>query len=105
MTVDHQTLLAIVGMALVTYALRAGGLWLLGRVTLSGRVEAWFRYVPGTVLISLIAPGVLANGAPGAIAAAATVGVAARTGNALLAMVAGVLTVLITRAALAGHLP
>ncbi len=98
MTVDRQTLLTIVGMALVTYALRAGGLWLMGRVTLSGRVEAWLRYVPGTVLISLIAPGVLSNGVPGAVAAAATVGVAVRTGNALLAMITGVLVVVVVRA-------
>ncbi len=100
MTVDHRTLLTIAGMAIVTYALRAGGLWLMGRVPLSGRVETWLRYVPGTVLISLVAPGVLANGVPGAVAALATVGVAARTGNALLAMVAGVLTVLVARAVL-----
>ncbi len=102
MTVEPRVLLVILGMALVTYATRASGLWLMGRVTLSRRVEAWLRYVPGTVLVALVAPGVLDSGLPGVVAALVTAAVAVRSGNALLAMVAGVLTVLATRMLLAG---
>lgn len=94
MRVEPQALLTILGMALVTYATRAGGLWLLGRVSISGRLEAWLRYVPGAVLVSLIAPGVVSGGIPTMIASLVTAGVAIRTGNALAAMVAGVLVVL-----------
>ncbi len=102
MTVEPRVLLVILGMALVTYATRASGLWLMGRVTLSRRVEAWLRYVPGTVLVALVAPGVLDSGLPGVVAALVTAAVAVRSGNALLAMAAGVLTVLATRMLLAG---
>ncbi len=100
MIVEPRVLLTILGMALVTYATRASGLWLMGRVTLSRRVEAWLRYVPGTVLVALVAPGVLDSGLPGVVAALVTAAVAVRSGNALLAMVAGVLAVLVARTAL-----
>ncbi len=102
MIVEPHVLLTILGMALVTYATRAGGLWLMGRVTLSTRVEAWLRYVPGTVLVALVAPGVLDSGLPGIVAALVTAAVAVRSGNALLAMIAGVLAVLAVRLLLAG---
>ncbi len=102
MTVEPRVLLAILGMALVTYATRASGLWLMGRVTLSPRVDAWLRYVRGTVLVALVAPSVLDSGLPGVVAALVTAAVAVRSGNALLAMAAGVLTVLATRMLLAG---
>ncbi len=102
MIVEPRVLLTILGMALVTYATRAGGLWLMGRVTLSTRVEAWLRYVPGTVLVALVAPGVLDSGLPGIVAALVTAAVAVRSGNALLAMIAGVLAVLAVRLLLAG---
>ncbi len=102
MTVEPRVLLVILGMALVTYATRASGLWLMGRVTLSRRVEAWLRYVPGTVLVALVAPGVLDSGLPGVVAALVTAAVAVRGGNALLAMIAGVLAVLAARMLLAG---
>jgi len=98
MTVEPHVLLAILGMALVTYALRGGGFWLMGKVTLSGRTEAALRAVPGAVLISLVAPGVLSSGVPGIVAALVTVLVAARTSNALAAMAAGVLALLAVRA-------
>ncbi len=101
MTVEPRVLLVILGMALVTYATRASGLWLMGRVTLSPRVEAWLRYVPGTVLVALVAPGVLDSGLPGVIAALITAVVAVRSGNALLAMATGVLAILAARILLA----
>ena len=56
MRVDAQALLAIAGMALVTYTTRAGGFWLLGRFTPSPRLEAWLGYLPGAVLVSVAAP-------------------------------------------------
>jgi uncharacterized membrane protein len=90
MQIDPTVLLTIFGMALVTYATRVGGLWLMNRVTLSKRVEAWLSYIPGTVLIAIIAPEIIKSGPIGAIAALATTLVAVRSGNLLLAMVVGV---------------
>lgn len=94
MRVDPQALLAIVGMAVVTYATRAGGLLLLSRMDLPKRAERGLRYVPGAILVSIVVPTLLDGGVAEALAVIATVLVAARTGNLLLAMVAGVGAVL-----------
>ncbi len=93
MTRDTAALLAILGMGLVTYATRAGGLWLMGRIPTSRRLEAALRQIPGAILISIIAPAALAAGPAEALASLATLAVAVRTRNLLLAMVVGVAAV------------
>lgn len=93
-----SSMLTILGMALVTYATRAGGLWLMGRVRPSlrqaqdtaPRVEKWLRHIPDTVLISIVAPIVAASGPAELLALLATVVVGVRTGNVLLTMLIGV---------------
>ena len=90
MHVSGGALAAILGMALVTYATRAGGRWLMGRVKPTPRVEAGLRHLPGAVLISIVAPAALSAGPTGLAALAATVLVARRTGSLLLALAAGV---------------
>ncbi len=77
-------------MALVTYFTRAGGFWLAGRLTISRRVEAWLSYLPGTVLISLVVPGVLTSGVASIFGAITTLLIALKTGSLLLAMLAGI---------------
>ena len=68
MEINLVALLTILGMGAVTYATRIGGFWLLGRVTPTKRVEAWMRAIPGAVLVSLIAPALLASGVVGFVA-------------------------------------
>jgi len=88
-----DTLITILAMAVVTYTTRAGGLWLMGFVQPSPRVEAWLDTLPGAVLVALIAPEVISGGLAAALAALATLLVALRTKNLLLAMVVGVAVV------------
>ena len=97
MEVNPLSLLTIAGMALATYATRAGGLWIMARVTPSPRVEAWLRNIPGSVLMAIVAPAALTSGPADALAALVTALVAARTKNLLLAMIIGVATVWILR--------
>ena len=97
MALDPLTLLTIVLMALVTYATRAGGLWLASRLALSERAEAWLDYIPGAILVSIVAPVVLAGGIAEALAALAVILVASRTGSLPIAMVTGVLAILLLR--------
>jgi uncharacterized membrane protein len=85
-----RSALTILGMALVTFATRAGGLWLMGRVRPSPRVERWLRHIPGAVLVSIVAPIVAAGGPAEWLAVVVTLGLGVRTGNVLLAMLAGV---------------
>ena len=83
-------LLTILGMALVTYMTRAGGLLLMSFITPSPRVEAWLRQIPGAVLISIIAPTIFLTGPAQMLAALATLLAAIYTRNILVAMIVGV---------------
>jgi uncharacterized membrane protein len=97
MQIEPPVLAIIVGMALVTYATRAGGLWLMGHLRLSARFTAALRHIPGAVLISIIAPIGLGRGPAETLATLATILVAIRTRNLLLAMITGVGLVWILR--------
>ena len=97
MALDPLTLLTIVLMALATYATRAGGLWLASRLALSERAEAWLDYIPGAILVSIVAPVVLAGGIAEALAALAVILVAWRTGSLPIAMATGVCAILLLR--------
>jgi uncharacterized membrane protein len=96
--INPITLVAISLMALVTYATRAGGLWLASRFDLSERAGAWLDQIPGAILVSLVAPAVLTGGPAEALAALAVVIVAVRTGSLPAAMVTGVGAVVALRA-------
>ena len=98
MTVDPLVLLTILGMALATYATRVSGLVLVGRLKPSARVQALLGYIPGSVLVSIVAPTVFTSGPAEALAAAATLLVALRTRNLPLAMLVGVVCVVVLRA-------
>lgn len=95
-------ILAILGMAAVTMAIRAGGFLLADRLPSTGFVAAWMRHIPGAVLASLVAPAIVSGGLPEAIAAAATAGAWMLTRNLLPAMAAGVLTIYLMRLVLGG---
>ena len=97
MGVDPKTLLAIVLMGIVIYATRAGGLWLASRVEISGRLEAWLNFLPGAIIVSIVAPAVLTAGIAEAVAALAVVLVATRSGSLLLAMITGVGAIVLLR--------
>ncbi len=95
---SSMTLVVILLMALATYATRIGGLWLASRFDLSERAGAWLDQIPGAILVSLVAPAVLAGGLVEVLAALAVVIVSLRTGSLPAAMVIGVGTVLALRA-------
>lgn len=95
-----ESLIAILGMAAATFAIRAGGLLLANRLPSTGFVASWMKHVPGAVLASLIAPAILAGGAAEAIAAAATALIYIVSRNLFAAMLGGVLAVYLARLAL-----
>ncbi|WP_305988063.1 AzlD family protein [Roseibium sp. MMSF_3544] len=61
-TADSMVLVAILGMAAVTYALRAGGYWIMGRVTVTPRIRRGLEALPGAIIVSTILPIVLQGG-------------------------------------------
>ena len=107
MTIDPVVILTILAMAVVTYATRIGGFLLLSKSMLEGRTGILLHYVPGAVLIAIVAPSVLplnlwhrgwriggvSRGPAEAIAAVVTAAITKRYKNLLVAMLVGVATV------------
>jgi len=97
-----EALVTILGMAAVTFGIRAGGYLLAERLPDSGFFAAWLRYIPGAVLAALVAPALAEGGPAEWIAAAATALVFALSRSLLAAIAGGVLTVWLVRLALGG---
>jgi uncharacterized membrane protein len=81
--------LVICGAALVTYALRLGGLLLAEKLPRTIVFRAFMETLPGTILLSLVAPAVVEAGPLGGFAALATALCALKTRNLLVSMLAG----------------
>ncbi len=97
MQTSPEALVAIIGMALVTIAIKAGGLLLADRLPRDGFAAAWLRHIPGAVLAALVAPALVSGSTAEMIAALATGTIFITTRNLFAAMAAGVLTVYLTR--------
>ena len=89
--------LLIAAAALATYALRLGGLLLGDRLPTTGRFRQFMDALPGTILLSLVAPGVISSGVAGCVAALLTGVCAYKTGNVFVSMLLGMATVAIAR--------
>jgi len=89
--------LLIAAAALATYALRLGGLLLGDRLPITGRFRTFMDALPGTILLSLVAPGVISSGIAGCVAAMLTGVCAYKTGNVFVSMLLGMATVAAAR--------
>ena len=94
---DMAATLAVLGAAAVTYGLRLGGLLLSERLPQNGGFRRFMEALPGTILLSLVAPGILAAGAWGALAATVTALCTWKTRNVFLSMILGVVIVAVAR--------
>ena len=92
-----DALLAILGMAAVTYAIRVGGFLIAERLPTTGFVALWMRNIPGAVLAALIAPDVLKGGPAAWLATAAATLVYLATRNVLATIAGGVLAMFLLR--------
>lgn len=95
-------LLVIAAMALVTYATRAGGIWFMGFMPVTPRVEAFLRYLAGSVLVALLVPAVVRGGSVAYIAVGVSVAAMLVTRRTLLSMAAGVVAAALFRAFVEG---
>ena len=95
---DGPVLVAILGMALVTYLTRAGGVLLMGIVPVTARVEAFLRYLSSSVLVALVVPAVIESRDPATfVAVAVTVLVMAVSRQLVAAMLVGVVAAALLR--------
>ncbi|QFU15640.1 AzlD family protein [Microvirga thermotolerans] len=77
--------LAIAGMALMTFLCRIAGAVVMSRVAITPRMERGLRALPGSIILATILPMTVDSGPP-----------------AFVAIAAGVVTMALTRAELAG---
>lgn len=96
-SLDPLAVVAIAGMSLATYAMRAGGFWLMRWMPMSRRVEAWLRHIPGAVIVALLAPMVARGGAAELVGVGAAALAMRLVGHDLAAIVAGIATVALLR--------
>ena len=96
---DHGALVAILAMSGATYAMRAGGFWLMSHVPLTPRVGRMLAALPGSIIAATVLPIIANAGLVGvlAIGAAALVMVVRR--NDFLAVIAGMSIAAAARAA------
>jgi uncharacterized membrane protein len=78
MQLDPLTLVAIIGMAVATYATRVAGFAFMRFMNVKGRIKAALDAVPAAILMAVIAPTILTTGP-------------AETGAAIIAAVAAIL--------------
>ncbi|QDZ11736.1 AzlD family protein [Devosia ginsengisoli] len=97
-----EAVIVILGMALVTIAVKASGLLLADRLPRDGFAAAWLRHIPGAVLAALVAPALVTGSPAEVVAALATGGIFILTRNLFAAMATGVITVYLVRLLIAG---
>ena len=93
---DFLWILLALALAVAAYACRAGGFWLMRFIEVTPRVEAAMRAAPPAVMIGVVAPAALHGGIP-ELAGLAVGLVMGWRGNDVVAMLAGVAAVAITR--------
>ena len=91
------TFLAIALAAVATYSLRAGGLLLAQWLPERGAARRAMEALPGSILISLVAPNILDAGPWGVGGALLTALITWRSRNVFLAMLAGMAVVILGR--------
>lgn len=94
---DMNVFLVIALSAIATYSLRLGGLLLSSYFPKKGRFKVFLEALPASILMALIAPGILAAGFLGAVAALSCALITYKTNNVFLAMVVGVVIVALGR--------
>jgi len=97
-TLDSEVFWVTVGMALATYAMRAGGFAAMGLVPMSPGIERWLASVPGCVIVALTVPGLVEIGWLALPAALVTLGTMRALGNEFLALASGMAVLAATRA-------
>jgi uncharacterized membrane protein len=90
---------ALAAMTLAVYLMRAGGYWLIGRVTIGPRLRRMLEALPGAVIAATVAPILMKGGVSTSLAVAAAVAAMILARNDFAAVVAGVAVAALVRAA------
>ncbi len=92
---EPNILMTFLLMGLVVYLIRIAGYWVAGRITISKKIEIWLGYLPGCILMALVAPAILSASFSEMLGAVVTAVAMWRSRSLLISMVAGIGTVAI----------
>lgn len=96
---DYGPLIAIFAMAAATYAMRAGGFWIMTHVPLTRRVSRMLAALPGSVIAATVLPIIARGGLVAVLAIGTAVLVMVIRRNDFLAVIAGMSVAAAARAA------
>jgi uncharacterized membrane protein len=99
MTPTEGMLAAIAAMAVATYAMRAGGFWMMSHVPPSPRLRRMLNALPGSVIVATVLPIVVRDGVTAMLAIGAAMVVMLATRRDILAVIAGMAVAAAIRAA------
>ncbi|MEN6379482.1 MAG: AzlD domain-containing protein [Methanofastidiosum sp.] len=94
---DMLAIALIILAGIITYSLRFGGLLVGNMLSKHKFIENLIKALPGTLLLSFIAPSIISEGIPGAISALAAGVVAKKTNNVLIALIIGMAIIIMFR--------
>jgi uncharacterized membrane protein len=89
---------ALTVMAVATYAMRAGGFWLMSHVPPSPRIKRMLEALPGSVIVATVLPIIVRDGITALLAIGAAMAVILVTRKDILAVVAGMAVAALARA-------
>lgn len=89
MRLDPIVVLAILAMAVATYATRAGGYLVFRAFRPTAAVRTLLGYIPGTLFVAYVAPALAQGRLPEWCGAAAAAGLMLATRNLAIAVLAG----------------
>jgi uncharacterized membrane protein len=93
----YGTLVAILTMAAVTYAMRAGGFWLMAHVPLTARLRRMLDALPGAVVVATVLPIAVREGVPAVLAIVAACAAMMVRRNDFFAVIAGMAVAALAR--------
>lgn len=97
MSLRLDVVLAILGMALATYLLRAGGYALLRATRPTPFVTAMLSHMPGCIFVAFVAPALVTGGWVSLLAAACVTGIMIGARSYILAILGGVAVIWLLR--------
>ena len=90
--------ITIFGMGIVTYLTRISGFYISDKIsTLPHWLEIALKYIPGTIIVSIIAPQIVSGGLNTIIAGLICIGAALLFNNLVAVMITGVLAISLLR--------
>lgn len=100
MTTEILAPAVIIGMGIVTYLTRAGGVWAMGFVPITPRVESFLRHLASSVLVGIVVGGAARGDAVANLALVASIVAMVITRRIYVALPVGMGAAAATRAVL-----